>query len=115
MTPPDSPEHRGRQAADGAEGRALSPRRAGEGGIEPRGAWPRRSTCSLQLLGRTKRVGIDVSARDGSAKIAHVSLHALDEGGGGVLQPVPAVGDLQRLGAPLAAPSRSRHTISTSG
>ncbi|MGI3899287.1 MAG: hypothetical protein ACRYGP_07190 [Janthinobacterium lividum] len=39
----------------------------------------------LQFLGRADRVGINVAASDGPAQIAHVSLHALDEGGGGVL------------------------------
>ena len=58
----------------------------------------------LQLLGRAEGVGIDVAAGDGAAKVAHVSLHALDKGGGGVLQQVPAVGDLQRLRSALGGP-----------
>ena len=48
----------------------------------------------LQFLGRAERVGIDVAASDGPPQIAHVPLHHLDEGGGGVLQQMPPVGDL---------------------
>ncbi len=58
----------------------------------------------LSLFGRAERIGIDIAPCDGLTKIAHVPLRALDEGGHGVLQQMPAVGDLYGLGSALGGP-----------
>ena len=67
----------------------------------------------LHLLGRAEDLRIDVAARDGAAKIAHVPLHGLDEGGRGVLEQMPAAADLQGSGSALGGPlSEATATIS---
>ena len=52
----------------------------------------------LQLFSGGERVGIDVAARDGTTKMAHLSLDGFHEGGSGVLEQVPTIGNLHRPG-----------------
>ncbi len=60
-------------------------------------------TRPLHLLGRAEGLGIDVTAGDGPAKVAHVAVYTLDEGGSGILEQVPSIGDLHRLNGALGS------------